>query len=477
MKNKRSTRALRSPVALALVGAGALLASACNTDKLLQVYDPAVATPESLSSQAALPTLYVGALGDFQVAYSGDSDNNNDGFAVVGALMSDELRNSDTFTTKIATDQRAQQPVANGNTSDGAYNRLHRARHSLQVAADAIKASGVTSIVVGGKTIASNVAMGKLKALEGFTYVALGEGFCGSIPFSDVVDGVQTLRAPLTQAQVWDSAVVRFNAALTLDPSSNLAKVGKARALLDKGDFAGAGAAVSGVPDNYADYVEHSDNTSRQYNAFYSIGNSNGRYTVADKEGGNGLPFMSSMDPRVLWKDTKLAGFDKSTPQFWDMRYAVFGASLALATGTEARLIEAEAALKTGDVNTWLSKLNSLRSQFSTLMPVMQPDYATQVKNTPITATSLAALTDPGSADARLMLTMQERAYWLFTSGHRLGDLRRLMRQYGKTDTQVFPTGAFFKGGSFGHDVAFPVPYNEIQNTNYNPSSCDVTKA
>ena len=70
-----------------------------------------------------------------------------------------------------------------------------------------------------------------------------------------------------------------------------------------------------------------------------------------------------------------------------------------------------------------------------------------------------------------------ERAFWLYTTGHRLGDLRREIRQYGKTESQVFPTGSFFKGGNFGHDVAFPVPFNEQQNPNYVPSACDVTKA
>ena len=78
-----------------------------------------------------------------------------------------------------------------------------------------------------------------------------------------------------------------------------------------------------------------------------------------------------------------------------------------LTTGAEARLIEAEAALASGDVATWLGKLNTLRA--TAITPAMSP------------------LTDPGSTDARVDLLFRERAFWLFLTGHRFGDLRRLM--------------------------------------------------
>lgn len=477
MGSRRMPRRGAARLPLALLGAGLVLGG-CSTDKLLQVNDPAVATPGSLSSAASLPTLYVGALGDFDVAYSGDSDGNNEGYSLVSAVISDELRDADTFPTRIATDQRLQQPVQNGNTSDGAFVRLERARHSLAAAADAVKTGGVASLTISsGNSITSAAAIGNLKAMEGYTYVALAEGFCSGIPFSDVVNGATVYGAPLTQAQVYDSAAARFNAAIASDAGSNMARVGLGRALLDAGKFPEAAAAVASVPDNFVYFIEHSDNTGRQNNPFYAIALSNQRYTVADQEGGNGLPFRSALDPRVPWADAGVNGFDKVTRQFTDLRYSIYGTPLPLATGVEARLIEAEAALKAGDATTWLSKLNGLRAQFATLMPKLQPDWATQIAKTTITARTLPPLTDPGTADARLSLMFSERAFWLYTTGHRLGDLRRLIRQYGKTDTQVFPTGTYFKGGNFGHDVAFPIPFTENQNPNYHPDQCSTTAA
>ncbi len=217
----------------------------------------------------------------------------------------------------------------------------------------------------------------------------------------------------------------------------------------------------------------------------YSLAASNGRYTVADSEGVNGLAFRSAQDPRIPWAPNKVVnplgsayGFDKSTPLFLDLRYPDYGSQMPLASGVEARLIEAEAALYAGDVTTWLSKLNGLRAAFPTLIVKLVPDWGNQIaKATTITARTLPALSDPGTADGRLMLMFSERAFWLYTTGHRLGDLRRLVRQYGKTQDQVFPKGAFAKGGNYGTDVAFPVPFNERQNPKYDPAQCNVKSA
>jgi hypothetical protein len=47
----------------------------------------------------------------------------------------------------------------------------------------------------------------------------------------------------------------------------------------------------------------------------------------------------------------------------------------------------------------------------------------------------------------------KERAYWLFATAHRLGDLRRLVNSYGRAPDAVFPTGPYKYGGSYGTAV------------------------
>jgi hypothetical protein len=124
-----------------------------------------------------------------------------------------------------------------------------------------------------------------------------------------------------------------------------------------------------------------------------------------------------------------------------------------IANGIEARLIEAEAALHAGDVDTWLGMLNHLRE---TAHVPGQPD-------------ALPDTTDPGTEAARLALMFRERAYWLFVSGHRQGDLRRLVRVYQYPQEQIYPIGSYTApgAGTYGSDINAPVPSGEFTNPLY----------
>ena len=120
----------------------------------------------------------------------------------------------------------------------------------------------------------------------------------------------------------------------------------------------------------------------------------------------------------------------------------------------EARLIEAEAALRAGNTVTFLTKINDARA----------------------TRTDLAALTLPVGQTAQENLLFSERAFWFWGTSHRLGDLRRLIRQYGRARESVFPTGPYFAGGTYGTDIALLPAQTEKNNkdwvngcTNQNP--------
>lgn len=454
----------RKDIRLALLVA--LPLAACDTKDLLQVDDPTFASPATLQTKEGLPTLVAGAIGDFQIAYSGSG---GDAFLSVASLLSDEFKSSDTFTTRTATDQRDQFPAVQGNTSDAAYNRLQYARRSAQEVAGAVERLG------DGGTADPRYA--QLKGLEGLSIVALGEGFCGAVPISEAADGIPgELGNPLTTSQLMQEAVKVFDQALAGSPTSNLAKVGKGRALLNDGKFAEAAAAVAGVPTTFVYFIEHSSNSGRQNNPLFSL-QSNGRYTLSDREGGNGQPFLAAKDPRVPYTQDPRGGFDNSIPLFIDQRYPSFGADVVVADGIEARLIEAEAALRAGNSALWLSKLNELRANVRTLMTARYEAYTTKVPGPNNPTTTLDPLTDPGSAAARVDLMFQERAFWLLNTGHRLGDLRRLIRQYGRAANTVFPSGAYHKGSTYGDDVNFPIPFNETQNPNYSVDQCNTTEA
>jgi len=116
---------------------------------------------------------------------------------------------------------------------------------------------------------------------------------------------------------------------------------------------------------------------------------------------------------------------------------------IPLATGVEAALIVAEAALQTS-ASAWLTDLNTLR--------------ATAPNTYPALSGGLAPLTDPGTDSGRVSLMFRERAFWLFGTGTRLGDLRRLIRQYGRDQSTVFPTGPYSAGPGNTYQSYLPTP-------------------
>jgi hypothetical protein len=52
-------------------------------------------------------------------------------------------------------------------------------------------------------------------------------------------------------------------------------------------------------------------------------------------------------------------------------------------------------------------------------------------------------------------------------TAHRLGDMRRLVCQYGRAQNTVFPTGRDHKGGEYGSDVNFAVSSDERNNPKF----------
>jgi hypothetical protein len=448
---------------------------ACNTDKILKVTDPDVALPGALQGVGALPTLRAGAIGNFGVAYNGDQSVSDEEQVDLAALLSDEFINSETYPTRIEIDQRAQQ-ITNGSLL-GTFFDLTRARASSELA--------IRNFEALAKTASDSTGYPELLSINGLAYVLFAENYCGAVPVSSQQpDGSFVFGAPENTNTLLDSAISKANRALAVngEPLTTdfkyLAQVTKGRALLDKGQYAAAAAAVSGVPTTFQYTYSHSTTTGRQNNGTWGLTVSVGRFGEANREGGNGLPFQSdgdligrgaAADPRVIDtvanRNGNNKGFDKATVEWVQMKYPDRASPITIADGVEARLIEAEAALNAGNPVGALTTLNALRSNAALLA---LRGYS---------ANSLPALTLQVGAAAQLDQLFKERAYWLFLTSHRLGDLRRLIRQYGRSAESVFPTGAYFKGGNYGTDVNSPIPQQEQNNPNYVAGACKQNEA
>jgi hypothetical protein len=426
--------------------AGALLAATLSVAGcgLLDTNQPNIVDPGTLDSPEGAQTRRIGAITDFAFAQDGDGTLFEDGHILLSGLMSDEFVLSTTPPTEQEIDQR--RVFSNNGTLADLWLNLHRARVAAEGAADALEEFSLDP--------AAEPGIAEMHSLAGFTYLFFGESFCSGVPYSRLDGDTVAFGQPTTTAETFDLARARFELALAHpglaeDDGSvtNLAAIGLGRALLDQGDFAGAAAAVGGVPTDFQYVTEHAESPLRLQNAIWSY-SEGWLWSVSDEEGGVGVPYRTAEDPRVPFRDEESAGLDGTTDQFTLTKYSDASASVVVADGIEARLIEAEALLQTGDFGGMTDLLNDLRD-----------------------LQGLDALDEPGNEDEAVDLLFSERAFWLFATGHRLGDMRRLIRQYGRTADEVFPTGEYIKGGDYGPDVNLPIPEEEVIN-NPNVAGC-----
>ena len=427
IQRKEASRRRVAPGAAACLALGVAL-TGC--DSLLEVTDPDLVVPDAI---ARSELFWAGAIGDFM-----DAASSSDGMGVYVGLFTDEFELSGTFPTRLEVDERSIQDT-NG-TMEGAYRDLHAARVSAE------NAAGLLTDEFG-----TDSRIGEMNNLAGYTYIYFGEVYCSGVPYgSSVVGGEPTQGMPTTTDETFQLAIARFDAALSTADGNvtqqHLANIGKARAQLALGQFAAAATTVAAVPDDFVYLVRHDEEASGGDNGIYSQNVLQGRWTVADGEGTNGVQFRTAMDDRLQWMlDPDTVGFDSETFLYRQLIFTSENDDISLASGLEARLIEAEAALDASDFPGWLGILNQLRTD----------------------AGMTTMLADPGTTDGRVRLHFEERAWWLYATGHRLGDLRRMIRHYGYTEDQVFPTGTHFKGSAYGDQVVFPIPEPETNNPNF----------
>lgn len=449
-------RWLRRVAAFALLAGGAAGASACSD--ALTVEDPDILEPAELESAAGADAVRLGTIARLNGATSGGGDV-SDNLFLLGGLFADEWINGDSFIARQEIDQRVITPENTFLTT--ATRTLNRAR---------LGAEQALTLLGRHNPGAPGWHFGEMHFVQAYTVNLLAEHLCSGLVFSSVLDGEEQYGTPITTTAAFeralksaDDGLARITGATADDVRvRNALQVTRGRILMNLNRPADAATAVTGVPTGFRYRMFHAQAREANRNVIVTRNNVNRRYSVGNREGTNGLNFATAGDPRVpvcVGGDpacraigvTRTDRDDLLRPFHVQMIWTREDSSVTIVSGVEARLLEAEAQQRAGNSAGSLATLNALRT----------------------TVTGLAPLTEAATPAGAVDQLFRERAFWLFSRGHRVGDLRRLIRQYGRPANTVFPTGAWHKNDAlYGGDVTIPVPAAEANNPNAGSGVC-----
>jgi hypothetical protein len=386
-----------------------------------------------IAGAQATDQLFNATRGRMALALDGNAGNVEGQIFTAGSLA-DEWMNSETFPTRSEYDRRQINTV--NITLLQVFTNLQLTYYTARWLESELRRFS--------PNLATDSRFTTAHLIQGSVFLHAAMNYCSGVPFLDFAAlDVSAWGSQLTTAQMLSAAIARFDSVLASAPGVGLhdiARLLKARALVLQGQFAAAAGLVGALATGGRGNSGHPTGD----NGIFFFNRSFKRFSIAHGKGGNGLGFRGAAgtnpaqaDPRVTWVAQGL-GFDGMTQSYGWLAINAATDPVPFVKGEEARLIEAEAALQTGNIATFIAIINSLRAPAG-LPPVV----------------------DPGGA-ARVDLLFAERGFWLFGTGTRLSDLRRLIRQYGRAENTVFPTGPYPKGGVYGTDVNFPLPSGQI---------------
>jgi hypothetical protein len=413
------------------VSALVVLASACTEITSLKQENPGLLGVDALYVPNNALVLVNGAIGDFECAYNR--------YVVGSGLFTDELTVGISATANFDYDARRLLTNATYGTNNcgspspsttqqpGIYTPLSVARATADTAA--AKLEGWTDAEVPNR----QKLIGQSYAYAGYSLTLLGEGMC-----SAAINLGPEIQPPTLFAE----AVTRFGKAITAATTANdqttlnLARLGRARALLNLGGAANRAAAAVDAALIPATFVVNTSsdatNTRRQNAAFINIAQSSFS-TVDPVYRDIPVPGGTTQDPRVAVTDLGRGGTATGSRIWVPTKYGVVTAPMRVASYAEAQLIIAENAAATGDINGAVTAINNARAGTPGVPAYVAPVGAT-------------------AADIQTQI-IEERRREFFAEGHRLGDMRR----YGIAFTPAAGT-AYQYGGVYGTQTCFPLP-------------------
>lgn len=363
-----------------------------------------------------------------------------------GAIFTTEVQYIDTSEPEGQFAVRSVSPV-NLSTPVTLWGPLSSARTQ----------SDKVLLLLRGAQLTGTASLNATRAalFAGYSIELMAESFC-----EGTLSNVETVvaGAPLTQRQLLDTAIARFTQAIELGTAGaptltgaslteitsfiNAAKVGRARANLQRGNRTAAAADAATVPAGFTfsmTYVDDASNRTRVSNRIWQFTLGRGQLSVAPA-------YRALADSRVAFANpsSALPGADGS-PLFAQQKYPAYNTAIRLASKLEADYIAAEAQLPAvGSALTLIAARRAAGGQVA---------YA-------------------GAQDSAAVLSelLDQRARDFFLEAKRLGDLGRAAGTYANVGLirYMLPTGSpyFTRAslGSVGAQTCFPLPQSETLN-------------
>lgn len=495
--------------------AALLVGMAACDGSLLDVEDPDNVEPEAELTPSSVQSRFAGMLNTFREAY--------DDYVLYTGLHTDEFILAGTFPTRIEVD--ARRPTTNNGSINGdVWQPLSVARATADdVVADFQAASGSPDFASVQGRLEQGIAWGRL--FGGYTRIFLAEFFCHSILGGQgdlpSVTGQEPESAPKTTVQRLEEAVALLASAESFaestgqDEIADAARVGQARAHLylgtvtaDAQHFTDAAdkAAEVGTPFNFT--LPFSFNTPGEENEVFQSTwgvNANERWTVGIGQDASrfdeayayftewetqGLlipPAVAQADPPA---GPGLSAFNGRSPIEAQTLYAGRAgnrgraASMVLASGWEARMVEAEVDLRNGNPGTAETTVNNLLDSDQSQNPIVeiQPGINGPAPAGAFTTEILdefSTVSFDGAGDGLeddLLQLARARQAGLWLTGERQGTLRRLAQDptlnFDRTVGGLWNDVQTFEGRSRANSISLPVPSDEVDNNENIGSAC-----
>jgi hypothetical protein len=417
----------------AFASLAAVALAACSDLTTLTQSNPGSLSTASVYTPVNAQLIVNGAISDFECAFSR--------YVIGSGVFTDELANAISQSANYDYDRRTLTTNASygtgqcsgANQQPAIYTTLSIARRSADTAIAKLQGWTDAQMPTG---VNRTKLIGQSFAYVGYSLVLMGEGMCtAAINLGPELKPADVFALAKTR---FDSAVVDATAAADA-ATANLARLGRARALLDLGNAAAAGADAAAIPAGFVVNMSTDGiNLRRENFSFIAINNSS--WATVDPSF-RSLTLNGAPDPRVATTNTGKNGTAAGAQLWTPDKYSALTTPMPIARYAEAQLILAESKLAANDLAGAVAAINAARA----------------------THAGLPAYDGTGQTAAQIMTQLiEERRRELFLEGHRLGDLRR----YNLPFAPAAGT-AYSAGGVYGTQTCFPLPDVErINNPN-----------